>query len=368
MNAARISGSDLKAMLYAAEGASLIRDLCGGGRRDGGLWVALAHWRGERTPGAFKVYLDPARFGGWNDYGTGDKGDLIGLIALTQHTDMPGAFAWARQRLGLDRADPEAVKRVQRQAAESRKKSEREEAERARRKREWAFELFRHATPILEDDRTGATEAVRRYLAGRSIDVTAIPHLESREIRAYVVEHWMTAEYRDGRKVKPGHVGPAMICAIRQRTGVVTAVHCTWVKPDGSGKAGIPQAKLMRGDVEGGVVRLTRGPTGLAVEAANTDGNATTLAIGEGIETCLSFGQEVPECRVWAATMLANIGNVPIDQPCVSDVIVLKENDWHSRQALDQFEQALERLQGYGKPVAAVASHIGSDFNDLLKG
>lgn len=367
MSGPRLSGSEIKALLYKEIGKPLIGELCGGGKQDGGLWVALATWRGEKTIGAFKVYLDAARFGGFNDYGTGEKGDLIHLIALTQRTDPAGALAWARKRLGLDTASPAVIRTVQRQAQETVKRAADDDAAIARRRRERAFELFRTATPILEDDYFGATKIVRQYLHRRGIHLPNIVGLESREIRAGVIEHWKSAVYRNGHKDSPGHRGPAMICAARDRNGVVTGVHCTWVAADGSGKAMVPNPKLMLGDIAGSVIRLTRGPSNLSVEEANEQKIAGTIATGEGVETVLSFGQAVPEVRVWAAASLSNIGNVPLDLPCVRDAILLRENDWHSRQALEAFDLALERLEGHGKPVAPVASHIGSDFNDLLR-
>jgi hypothetical protein len=52
------------------------------------------------------------------------------------------------------------------------------------------------------------------------------------------------------------------------------------------------------------------------------------------------------------------------DHACVSSWIVAKDNDWGKPQAAALFTRAIERLQGFRKPVKVIASQLGKDFND----
>lgn len=351
----RVTGQELKAMLQAQIGEALIRELLPDGRREGRLWSALAPQRADKRRGSFKVFLDHGRFGGWNDYAAGEKGDLIQLIGLVKGTDVGGAMAWARQRLGLDARDPARIREVRRQAQASRAKAEQDEAERAARKARRVITIASEARPVWRNP-SFAAETVRTYLAGRGIDLEAIEGLERGELRCSQLEHWMTAKWEGGRKVKPGHTGPAMVWPVRDVTGVVRAVHCTWLSDDGRDKARIASPKLMLGDVLGNVIQIKR----------CTDG-AGVLVIGEGTEDGLSFAMECGGAAVWAATSLANLGNAPLDLPWIRKVIVLRDNAWQNPQAQAQFDTAMERLEGFGKPITEIASHIGKDFNDCAQ-
>ena len=62
------------------------------------------------------------------------------------------------------------------------------------------------------------------------------------------------------------------------RTAKPIAIHRTFLKKDGTGKAPVPRQKMMLGPCAGGAVRLA--------EAGER------IAVGEGIETCLSVLQE----------------------------------------------------------------------------
>ncbi|WP_164076108.1 toprim domain-containing protein, partial [Stenotrophomonas maltophilia] len=70
-----------------------------------------------------------------------------------------------------------------------------------------------------------------------------------------------------------------------------------------------------------------------------------------------------PEARVWAATSLGNLANVPVEHPCVSAVVVAQDNDWGKAQAVDAFNAAIERMEAAGRPVSVLRSHWGKDVN-----
>ncbi len=122
----------------------------------------------------------------------------------------------------------------------------------------------------------------------------------------------------------------------------------------------------MLGLVAGGVIRLTRGPSGRTPEDAGSD-QAGLLAVSEGPENGLTLARAAPEARVWAATSLGNLGHVPVDHPCVSGIVMVRDNDWGKPQAVDTFEAAIDRLRETGKPLAVMRSHWGKDINDAVR-
>jgi hypothetical protein len=54
---------------------------------------------------------------------------------------------------------------------------------------------------------------------------------------------------------------PALVAAIVDPEGQLTAVHRIWLAPDGSGKAPLRDRKMTLGRYAGGVIRLWRGAT-----------------------------------------------------------------------------------------------------------
>jgi putative DNA primase/helicase len=79
---------------------------------------------------------------------------------------------------------------------------------------------------------------------------------------------------------------PAMVAVVRDRDGASMSLHLTYLALDGKGKAFGRKSRLMFGPMRGGTVHLSRpGPT---------------LALGEGIETCLGYRARTG-LPVWAA-------------------------------------------------------------------
>jgi putative DNA primase/helicase len=71
-----------------------------------------------------------------------------------------------------------------------------------------------------------------------------------------------------------GNTWPAMVAAVRNLSGKVVAIHRTFLRPDGDGKAPVLPAKMTLGPIGGGAVRLA--PAG------------PHLVIGEGLESTMS--------------------------------------------------------------------------------
>ncbi len=342
------------------------------GRRDGRLWVAhnpvtCDH---HKSP-EFKVALT-RDVGAWKDWRSGDKGDVIGLIEYCQATDFKGALDWARDFLGFRHMPHAERKRFAEAAEEARRKAVEQEAARDLKRMADAERFWMRG---YQDGAGSTAEAYcRRYYAARGIPLERWPNRDLQTFRfAGALEYWKRAQYRyqDGKrvKVKPGPEYPASLAAFRLATGQVTAVHMTYLDPLEPRKLPVDRSlleneKIMWGPAKGGVIRLTHGPEGEPPETAR---QAHPLLMGEGIETTGSVAIAAPEARAWAAGSLANMLSAPVWLPCISSIILLRDH-FKSKTTEKQFDQVCEVMERSGKPWTAIASHIGNDFNDLMKG
>ncbi|MFS8181380.1 CHC2 zinc finger domain-containing protein [Pseudovibrio denitrificans] len=194
------------------------------------------------------------------------------------------------------------------------------------------------------------------------------------------------AEVRKG-KFEVVHRGPAMLAAFQHKDNRFAAVHQTWLKPDGSGKAEIVledgqrlPAKKIRGPYMGASLRL--GPA------------APVMGLGEGIETCLSCMAYGLSC--WAAGSLGNlvgrgwvhgirephpkrIGHMlPTTQPDFASTrmdlpyglrsaIILADSDSKDLDGLKaELERAVRRARCEGRSARILWPPLGMDMNDWI--
>jgi hypothetical protein len=372
-----------------------VRELCERllphGREEGGLWVAHNPLGDDaRKPPALKVRIRGGDLGAWRDWRGGDKGDVIGLVAYVERTDVSGALTWSRDWLGLramSRADREAMRRVERARAQKRQA---DDDRRRADKLVMADRLFScsgdqardigpaavpHGTfPI--DMRSAVVDHAWGYFAGRSVPLGQVANLNRKSFRVSPATEWWkgTRWARDqatGRRWKDeaGPLFPAVHSAMRNRMGIVTCCHVTFLDPVRPAKAPVTPAKLMFGEALGAVIEISTGPSGVPFWMADRDGLAPCpLILAEGIETALSFATTIPEARVWAGGSLAGVGGAPVDLDCVEWVLFARDNNDGNAQAQKQFSAALEKLEASGKRVHVEASHVGDDFNDLAQG
>ncbi|MCO5091976.1 toprim domain-containing protein [Bosea sp. (in: a-proteobacteria)] len=379
---ADVSIATIRSMLQARVDA-VVRELVPGGIMRSGLYEAPNPTRGDRHAGSFKIYMRGATAGKFVDYAGvnapfiagGDRGDVIDLIAYVAYGShdraeaRKKAIAWAKDFLGLAElsvAERERLTKLAhaRKLAVAAKHQDEEE-----RKRKRAFDLFMQARVGLAGTPADA------YLLSREIDIRDIPTFNHQDIRFHPgLEYFQAAEWGEvgGRRVKlkPGPAFPAIVCGFRNRGGAVTGVHCTYLQHDGAGKADVPKAKLMLGTIAGSVVRVAHGRGNVPPEAVTEQGYPADLpetVLAEGLEDCTTLASAAPEARVWMTGSLGNLGNVYVDHPCVGDVIVARDNDWQSPQAVRQFEHGILLLEAHGKPISQMAAIAGKDFNDLWR-
>lgn len=225
----------------------------------------------------------------------GAKGDAIALVMLTKGCDFGAALDYlcgAREVA----PDPAELARRRKKAEAARLRRE-EEAQRYRREAIVAARrIWSDSRPLAQVD--PATGPVA-YLALRGITLTGQPTC----LRYHPELPYMVAARAQSREWREVYRGPAMVAAVQGRDDRFCAVHRTWFdlgRP--RGKARILDAgrelktKESRGSIKGGAIRLW------------TPHGATTLLVGEGIETTYTAWAAGP--RDWAYWSGVSLGNM----------------------------------------------------------
>lgn len=143
---------------------------------------------------------------------------------------------------------------------------------------------------------------------------------------------------------------PAMIAKIE--SGGACGVHRTFLRPDGSGKAGLKGGdKLMLGSARGGSVRMP-----------NLSG---PLVVSEGIETALSLcsGLLCAPATVWAALSASGMRSLILPET-PGRLTIATDGDAAGREA----GQCLaDRAHALGWAVSLLPAPEGRDWNDILR-
>jgi hypothetical protein len=143
---------------------------------------------------------------------------------------------------------------------------------------------------------------------------------------------------------------PAFVALVEGGDGF--AVHRTYLRPDGAGKAEVEPAKAMLGAVAGGAVRLVEAPG--------------PLVVTEGIETALSLACGLLRApgAIWAALSTSGLRGLRLPvQAC--QLTVAADGDGAGREAAVALA---ERADALGWSVALLPAPDGQDWNDVLRG
>jgi putative DNA primase/helicase len=156
--------------------------------------------------------------------------------------------------------------------------------------------------------------------------------------------------FHAGIKHPGGEFWPAMVALVtRGADSAPLAIHRTFLRRDGHGKAPVEPQKMMLGPCRGGAVWLA--PAG------------DRLMVAEGIETALSAMQATGR-PAWAALSISGLRTLGLPD-AVREVIVLSDGDEPGEAAaLD----AGLRWNREGRCVRIARPPRGFDFNDVLLG
>lgn len=177
----------------------------------------------------------------------------------------------------------------------------------------------------------GPGSLVQRYLAARRLALEPPPSLR----------------FAPSLKHHPsGSAWPVMVAAVVDVAGQITAVHRTYLRSDGTGKAPVEPSKMMLGTVQGGAVRLAD-----AIDH---------VAIAEGIETAAAV-QIRTGMPTWAALSAGGIEAIQLPRR-VRTIVIAADGDARGREAASK---AAGRLSRQGRRVEVLCAPEGQDFADL---
>jgi hypothetical protein len=175
---------------------------------------------------------------------------------------------------------------------------------------------------------------VNRYLIARGI----VDDIEISNIR-----------YLPRCKHRTGSIGPAMIALVEHVERGPVAVHRTWLREDGSGKADLDPVKMTYGPYAGGAIRLM---------PIWPDGR---LAIAEGVESALSYAM-MTKTPTWSAICARGIESL-ILPPEAREIVIACDPD---PVGIAAAERAAQRWLREGRKVSIARPPAGLDFNDIL--
>lgn len=336
--ARRWDAATISAML-AARIDVLVPEILPGARRQGHEWV-VGSVAGE-PGGSMSIHASGGdKAGVWADFSTGETGDALDLVAaVLTRGDSKQAFKWALGWLGLSTC---GTVRVQR--AEVIPKTVRPVTDEDTRRKAQAMWLA--GEPVF------GTPA-EAYFRARGINLGSFPRPPS--ALRFLRELWCQEV---SAKL------PAIVAAITDGAGMHVATHRTWLSQQNGvwAKAPLRTPKKVLGQMRGGSIRLTRGASGKPL-AEMPENEA--VAIGEGIETCLSVAMVCPAFRVIAAVALSNMASVQLPPQC-RRVLILADNDT-ALPAQRGLQHAVNTHIAAGREVNIARSPIGKDFNDAIR-
>lgn len=316
-----------------------------------------------------------------NCRGCGAKGDQIALVQLVLGMDFPAALEWLagpRQEL-----TPAQLAEQRRRAEESQRKRDAESARHRAKSIDLARKIWHGAQPA--DD-----TAVVDYLACRGLS----PRSGARLPRCFRFEpsaRLVVPLPGRASEFQTVHEGPTMLAAILGPDDSLMAVHRTWI--DLHQRKGRPvikhpfkdgetvATKKVYGSKKGGAIRLF------------TPRGATTMVMGEGIETTLTpLAARVFDSTAafWAGVDLGNMSGqrmmgrglryagVPdmtdrdafVPPSWVRHLIFIQDGDSDPKLTRAKLLAGLRRARAMRPGLTAAIVHPGEglDMNDLLMG
>ena len=147
---------------------------------------------------------------------------------------------------------------------------------------------------------------------------------------------------------------PAMVAVVEHVERGPVGVHCTYLRPDGNGKADVEKPKAIFGLVGGGAVRL------------GAQGGGQWLAISEGVETALSVAVAC-SMPAWAALSATGIKSLVLPSEA-THVVICADHDASGTGQRAAHDAAARWLADGRRVRIAIPPEPGTDFNDILTG
>lgn len=321
---ARRSIADLSADL-ADRAESFCRQYFPEGCKQGNYWQVGDTSGAKGRSLAIRLHAQGGRkAGSWQDFATGQYGDLIDLLQERLGSVTPKeTLREARSFLG--EAPCPAVPRD----TQTREQPDAASSIRVARTRK----LFAAGKPVL-----GTLAAT--YLQGRGI--TRLGPALRYHPRVFL---------RQGEDdPDPPQRAPALLAKITDNRGQITGCARVYLDPSTGGLAQIESPKRILGQLHGHAIRFWSGTS------------RTDLVVGEGLENTLSVGTALPEFDLASCLTATHLG-LFIPPPGIKRIWIARDNDEAGRNASKRLRN---RLETFEIACGELVPDMG-DFNDDLR-
>jgi len=292
------------------------------GNRVGRYWIVGDARNAKGSSMKVRLYAsNDGAAGRWVDYASGEYGDLLDVIRLSQGlANMRDTVYEAEIFLSL----PSVANAPSGPVSETLPDHDK----RAAVKRLWSS-----VRPIIGT-------LAERYLQSRGIVLGCdIPALRFHP-RCF---------FKSGHKLQ--HL-PAMIAAFTNDKGDVTGLHRTFLDVSGTGKAAIENPRKAMGEISGSSIRFS----------ATTGSDDAVQLVGEGIETVLSLRTLMPSLAMQAAGSSSHLAAIPFGAS-LRRLYIAHDNDEAGSAAT---KRLIERAAQSGiEAIVLMPQH--NDFNDDLR-
>ena len=283
------------------------------GKKAGSYWQA-----GDihGTPGtSLYIKMDGEGIGNWIDAATGQRGDLLDLIA-------------AQRSLSIKDAIPIATEMIRKNNPVSSIQGKTPKRDNTKA----AISLWHRAKPINEN----YSKHGLKYFTSRGLTIEN----NINDLR-FLQDAWLRV---NDQKL----VLPAIIACVRNASGEIIAVHRTFLDPEKPIKANIDEPKRALGGLTGGACWLRK--------------KDPSLIVAEGLETALSLGMAFPTVSL-AAGLTAHHLSVMEIPAFYNRIMIAADNDAPGKNAAKTLKENIYNEKRH----IVIVSPSGDDFNDDLR-
>ena len=276
------------------------------------------------------------RTGQWQDFKSGEKGDLIGLTSYVKGGDKHEAYRYAADYLGLK--DSNRIDTTQNLLKEkiAAKQAETDKLDQQKLEKGQAQldQLVRLSQPI----------------KGSLAELYLRSHRGIKEADLGTDLRFLPVSQKD-QVYKPG-----LLSIARDKDNEITSCQVTYLDPKTGNKAtDIKVNKRTFGKISGSFVEIQK-----------SDGSCKDkVYVAEGVETALSLKEAGIKGHIVAGLGLHNLDKADYFG---KDIVIVGDNDGKNSQTQKRIEKV---IQSYGEKsiniTLAQPDRIGQDFNDVLK-
>ena len=276
------------------------------------------------------------RTGQWQDFKSGEKGDIIGLTSYVKGGDKHEAYRYAADYLGLkdsNRIDS-TQNLLKEKIASKQAETDKLDQQKLEKGQAQVDQLVRLSQPIKD---SLAEQYLRSHRGIKEADLGS-------DLR------FLPISQKD-QVYKPG-----LLSIARDKDNEITACQVTYLDPKTGNKAtDIKVNKRTFGNISGSFVEIQK-----------SDGSCKDkVYVAEGVETALSLKEAGIKGHIVAGLGLHNLDKADYFG---KDIVIVGDNDGKNSQTQQRIEKV---IQSYGEKsiniTLAQPDRIGQDFNDVLK-